>query len=87
MSKQTPQPGSVSHGTMRPEDLIPIFLQYVEQYAPDQIPENAFFTDTEEDNRLLDELFEVLDGISPPNCYFGSHPGDGSDYGWWPFDD
>lgn len=87
MANPTPQPGSVSHGTLRPEDLIPTFLQYVEEFAPDQIPENAFFTDTEDDNWLLEELFCILEGISPPGHYFGSHPGDGADYGWWPFDE
>lgn len=83
----TPPIGSVSHGTMRPEDLIPVFVQYVEEFAPDQTPENAFFTDTEDDIWLLEELFDILDSVSPPGCYFGSHPGDGSDYGWWPIDE
>ena len=32
---------------------------------------------------LLDDLFEALNAACPEGFYFGAHPGDGSDYGWW----
>lgn len=32
-------------------------------------------------------LFNALDSLSPDGMYFGAHPGDGSDYGWWAADE
>jgi len=43
--------------------------------------------DPEQVDYALHELFDELDKISPKGCYFGAHPGDGSDYGWWPAED
>ena len=39
--------------------------------------------DSEEAESLLQELFDALDGASPEGYYFGAHPGDGSDFGYW----
>ena len=35
---------------------------------------------------LLDTLMDELEKYCPPGTYFGTHPGDGSDYGVWPND-
>lgn len=32
---------------------------------------------------FLECLFDALDMFSPDGFYFGAHPGDGSEYGWW----
>jgi len=39
--------------------------------------------DQETATDLTHELFDFLDEIAPEGCCFGSHEGDGSDYGFW----
>lgn len=35
-------------------------------------------------SELVDDFCDVLDQFfAPPFCYFGTHPGDGSDFGFW----
>lgn len=100
MTKKAATPGSVSWGTMRPQDLIPRFLEELkgldeDRYAEymERIPEDAWDDEehswwtSEDASDLLHELFDVLDEYAPEGYYFGSHPGDGSDYGFWPIDD
>ena len=99
MKKQYANLGSISTGTMRNEDLIPDFLDTLETLAKlnkckkhltliDEI-ENRIDTipgyyDTEDaDFDLNEDLFDALNEYAPPHAYFGSHPGDGSDYGFW----
>ncbi|UVR34332.1 hypothetical protein NXY10_02670 [Bacteroides fragilis] len=35
---------------------------------------------------LLESLFDTLDSCSSEDYYFGAHPGNGSDYGFWKMD-
>lgn len=93
---QRAEPGTISHGTMREEDLIPDFVAELRRLghedgeldeiearleAHDTVP----YYGTEEAGWDLNEyLFEALNEHAPEGHYFGSHPGDGSDYGFWP---
>lgn len=45
--------------------------------------ENDAYFQNEESAWDLDDLFDMLDSHSLPYMYFGAHPGDGSDYGFW----
>jgi hypothetical protein len=93
----TPQPGTVSSGTMRDQDLIPRFLEVLDEHAPSKAKElldlyqnTLEHLDDESDSdemaraMLLADLFEALNEIAPEDTYFGASEGDGADYGFWP---
>lgn len=89
---------SVSHGTMRPCDLIPAFTEVIRD-TPEYIQlmcvvpcyaaedKNADWWDSEEAVIHLENLTDCLDNYAPEGYYFGAHPGDGSDYGYWEIED
>ena len=66
--------GSISTGTLKPEDLAPVFIEELFSRGVDAggVPED------------MDELYEALNDVCPPFVYFGAHPGDGADFGFWP---
>ena len=72
------QLGSI--GTLKPEDLLPAFEHaYVSIYPDAKIP--AFFDSL---NEHLQSLIEAINYHCPPFVYFGTLPGDGADFGFWP---
>lgn len=102
--------GSISHGTMREEDLLGTFADELEDHVQRNaeawcIDEGraqrgnllAIVNDAREtleclENgeprgddapEVLETLFDALQTFAPPYVYFGAHPGDGSDYGYW----
>jgi len=86
--------GTVSHATMRPEDLIRRFISELDYIKLDRTTRNEVraiqkdsrkegYYDTEDCHYDLERLFDILDSVALPYFYFGSHPGDGSDYGFW----
>ena len=85
--------GSISHGTIRLEDLIPTFaweLKYMadptDAHAAALVAEADKLEDYEsaDASDLLGELFDALNEYAPPYCEFCANEGDGSDYGFWP---
>lgn len=87
---------TVVRATHRPQDLVPAFLdvitntaEYAQLVVNNAIPsyamddDDAEYWDSEDCMFFLDDLFNVLDQYSPDGYYFGAHPGDGSDFGYW----
>lgn len=86
--------GTVSHGTMRNEDLMSSFEQEIKRLTTEES-----FRIIRRERKLwkkcgkfwksdyVDFLFEKLDFLAPEGCYFGATEGDGSDYGFWKIED
>lgn len=95
MAKDSHKPslGSISHGTLRTEDLLSAFAWELRHIAtPDDkaslaLCDEADAVDADSDemaDELVNELADALNEYAPPYCYFGAHEGDGSDFGFWP---
>lgn len=92
--------GSVIEGTLRTQDLLPRFLDLLRELNPElwmrwttpgyeeyvRLPSEANdpWWDGDEATDVLSNLIEALDDLAPPRCYFGSHFGNSSDFGFWP---
>ena len=95
--------GSISHGTLRTQDLLRACADCLESLAgdvPDPVMGSGLVSDAREWAERIgaedptpqdqDTAYEILCDISdklqdfaPDGCYFGMHPGDGSDLGFW----
>lgn len=95
MNAKYPPIGTVSHATMRTEDLIPAFMDVLRVFAPERHAEleqeqpeeleDGDYPDVETASEWLnDVLWTAMEEIAPPYCYFGASEGDGADYGFWP---
>lgn len=42
--------------------------------------------DSDQARYLLEEITETLEAHAPEGYWFGAHPGDGADFGYWPLD-
>lgn len=102
MGKHNYPIGSVSSCTMWPQDLFEAFTSELQSLNPKRYEEFAKeYSDvfaiedyddmTEEQDESLgyavESLFDILNEFAGPYFYFGAHPGDGADYGFWFCDD
>ena len=89
--------GSISHGTLRPEDLFESFLGCATTLAKKREPDDPTFLERVRDiesyeydgddlSEVVECLSDILNEMSPLYTYFGAHEGDGSDFGFWPSD-
>jgi hypothetical protein len=98
MTNRKASVGTVSHGTLRTADLLICFASELDYLRGnddatklvDSLPTIGSDDETEIDDsrqesiELLETLFDELNELAPPYCYFGAHEGDGSDFGFWP---
>jgi hypothetical protein len=92
-------PGAISHGTVNPEHVAPVFYETLFKINPDrarEIYENMpnllhFPNDLAGYHEALFEvvtsLIDALDDAAPEGYYFGHLEGDGSDFGFWEVED
>ena len=95
------QLGSISTGTLRAEDLLPVFVDTLlgidnsnrgQTHGYPFIYQNAWDSDYDADsywnsaypNEDLEIVSNLLNELCPPFVYFGTHEGDGADFGFWP---
>jgi hypothetical protein len=91
--------GTVSHGTLRTQDLLRSFADEYQRVLPFNSFELVYdarncANEMDEDenhpgnaqtgSEIVEELIDALDAIAQRDgFYFGTHPGDGSDFGYW----
>lgn len=94
---------TVIRATLRPQDLIPAFLDVIKETPQYQdlstiVPlhaqedDDAEWWDSEESAELVsylvnEDLWDVLNMYAPEGYYFGCTEGDGSDFGYWKFEE
>ena len=69
---------SISEHTMRTCDVTKAITDFLDEqgYSFESFLEKA-------EEYLNEYLWDYMNQIAPDGFYFGAHPGDGSDYGFW----
>lgn len=92
MTRKTASLGSISTGTLLDSDLIDAFsreLKHLRGSLPRELEQDVAKFNRNPDEFefaavLVSNLAEALNEYAPAYCYFGSHPGDDADFGFWP---
>ena len=90
----------ISELSLRPEDLLPKFMQFLTTHAPTYISpmdkkalqilesgkKDGDYTQTNgiDLDEFIHFLTEQINGLAPKNYYFGANPDDGACFGFWP---
>lgn len=79
--------GSISHGTLRPQDLSSAILDV----WPEEEKGTKLHKELQDISRsemcaeeIISDAIDTLQEYAPAFCYVGMHEGDGSDLGVWP---
>jgi hypothetical protein len=83
MTKTHPRIGSVSSGTLRDEDLADAFADELRRLHK-RVPSREHFDDLHD---FVLECETLLNELAPDYTYFGTHPGDGAEFGFWVIED
>jgi len=73
------QLGSISTGTRLPEDLLPAFGSAADALGFDP----RIDTQSRSLEEVIEYLIEILNGYCPSFVYFGAHPDDDANFGFW----
>ena len=85
--KRAFQLGSISTGTLRPEDLLDTFYLKLVELGQTPTQADSGYIDGGEsyaDEELLDIYTDALQECCPPYVHFGTNEGDGADFGFCP---
>ena len=79
---------TISHATLRTEDLVEAFESWIECVDPKGYAELMEEKDEDypEEEWLNEVLFDTMNDYAPEGYYFGALEGDGSDFGFWECD-
>ena len=83
MSRKIAEPGSISWGTLKTEDLIDSFFSELEMLDPEKYREVWEEYEGMLSMFLNETLWDVMEEYAPEDCYFGANEGDGADFGYW----
>jgi len=87
------QLGSISAGTLLIEDIFPAYLDQLDKLSPNSplskevwayMETGALLEEHENAWGIVEQIDLLLNELCPPFVYFGTLPGDGADFGFWP---